>query len=331
MEASIPGELSDDGGRFRLLSLDGGGIRGVFTASFLAALEEDSGCRVVDHFDLIVGTSTGGIIALGLGLGLRPAEILEFYTTRGPAIFGQTGVRLALWTRLRHFLMPKYRPEALRSALNDVFGERRVGESKSRLVVVGYDASTPGVHLFKTAHDRRFKRDYKVPAVDVALATSAASTYFPAFCDRKGVTFIDGGVWANNPTMVGILEAVAVLDVPHTAIEVLSIGTTRTPDTVGPKLRFGGKLSWAPGVADFLLGVQQQAIEAQANLMTEHERIVRVDPVVARDRFALDGASDDQIQELRALGVQQARHRAPEVERRFLQTPAAEFIPFHRL
>jgi predicted acylesterase/phospholipase RssA len=75
--------------RFQILSLDGGGLRGMYTAAVLARLEEDLGIRIVDHFDLIAGTSTGGIIALGLGLGLgmTPREILEFYTAHGPRIF----------------------------------------------------------------------------------------------------------------------------------------------------------------------------------------------------------------------------------------------------
>jgi patatin-like phospholipase/acyl hydrolase len=73
--------------RFQILSLDGGGIKGPFSSAVLAAIEEDLGVNVVDHFDLITGTSTGGIIALGLGLGLRPREIVEFHLSKGPQIF----------------------------------------------------------------------------------------------------------------------------------------------------------------------------------------------------------------------------------------------------
>ena len=79
--------------RFRILSLDGGGVKGTFTASFLAELERMTGKRVVDHFDLITGTSTGGIIAIALGLGVGTEAILGFYERDGPAIFPSTGVR----------------------------------------------------------------------------------------------------------------------------------------------------------------------------------------------------------------------------------------------
>lgn len=75
--------------RFQILSLDGGGIKGLFSAAVLAKIEEDLGVTVADHFDLITGTSTGGIIALGLGIGLHPREIVHFYVSQGPAIFRQ--------------------------------------------------------------------------------------------------------------------------------------------------------------------------------------------------------------------------------------------------
>lgn len=74
---------------FNILSLDGGGIKGIFSAAFLGALEEDLRTSITEHFDLIAGTSTGGIIALALGLGLRPREILEFYRSWGPTIFAK--------------------------------------------------------------------------------------------------------------------------------------------------------------------------------------------------------------------------------------------------
>jgi len=97
--------------RFQILSLDGGGLRGMYTAAVLARLEEDLGIRIVDHFDLIAGTSTGGIIALGLGLGMTPREILEFYAAHGPRIFrDRTGLR-----SLRRISRTKYSAEPLRS------------------------------------------------------------------------------------------------------------------------------------------------------------------------------------------------------------------------
>ncbi len=84
--------------RFQILSLDGGGLKGLFSAAVLAELENDLNISVADHFDLIVGTSTGGLIALGLGAGLRPADIVDFYADRGPYVFGAgRGIVQRLW------------------------------------------------------------------------------------------------------------------------------------------------------------------------------------------------------------------------------------------
>lgn len=106
--------------RFQILSLDGGGIKGLFSAAVLAAIEEDLNINIIDHFDLITGTSTGGIIALGLGLGMRPKEIVEFYLTKGPKIFPRWyGLK---W--LQHWVYRKYSDKALSTALQDCFKEK---------------------------------------------------------------------------------------------------------------------------------------------------------------------------------------------------------------
>ena len=132
----------------RVLAIDGGGVRGVLPAAFLATVEENIGGDVVDYFDLIVGTSTGGIIALGLGGGLSAAEIRDFYLERGPRIF--SGIS---WLRKARGLAtaPEYDHQQLRTELEDVFGDRRIGESRTRLVVPSMDVNSGKVHLWKTS------------------------------------------------------------------------------------------------------------------------------------------------------------------------------------
>ena len=125
----------------RILSIDGGGLLCTFPASFLAAIEEKVGKSLGQYFDLIAGTSGGGIIALGLGLGLGAREILDLYVQRGPAIFGQRRngaiMDFAMQTArgLRRIARPKYGSGALLDALSVVFGERRLGESTARLMI----------------------------------------------------------------------------------------------------------------------------------------------------------------------------------------------------
>jgi len=198
---------------FRILSLDGGGIKGAFTASVVAALEDATGKSLSDYFDLITGTSTGGIIAIGLGLGLSAKDIVTFYSKSGPTIFPTTSLVTGPRALLRWLFGPKYSHDVLKAAIRGVLGVRKFGESKCRLVIPTYDANAGRIFLLKTAHQERFKFDYQAPAVDVALATSAAPTYFQAapFPMHQGASYVDGGVWANCPALVGVIEAVSFL------------------------------------------------------------------------------------------------------------------------
>jgi patatin-like phospholipase/acyl hydrolase len=115
----------------RILSIDGGGVKGVMPAAFLAAVEQSIGRPIGDYFDLIAGTSTGGIIALGLGLGMPATDIVRFYEDLGPAIFG--GSRL--WRIVRRAGVSAYTSQPLRAALKEKFADRRLGESRTRLVM----------------------------------------------------------------------------------------------------------------------------------------------------------------------------------------------------
>ena len=127
--------------KFRILSLDGGGIKGAFSASVLAALERDTGKAAADYFDLITGTSTGGIMALGVGLEKSAQDIVEFYRTHGLTIFPGTSLverTTGLW---RWLWGPKHSHDVLREAVSQVLGTKRFGESKCRLVISTYDAT----------------------------------------------------------------------------------------------------------------------------------------------------------------------------------------------
>ena len=155
---------------FQILSLDGGGIKGLFSAAVLAALEEDMGISITDHFDLITGTSTGGIIAIGLAIGMKPREIVSFYVKDGPRIFSPSW-----WKRIRHLWSAKHANAPLRNALQNVLGDKRLGDCTKRLVVPSFNLDKNEVYLFKTPHHKRLKRDWRVPLWKVAMATTAAA------------------------------------------------------------------------------------------------------------------------------------------------------------
>lgn len=150
---------------FHILTLDGGGVKGLATAAILARLEEDLGTKITDHFDLIAGTSTGGLIAIGLGLEMRPADILSFYIEKGPQIFSNpVKTRNAL-----QWVWRKYPRRSLEQALREIFGDKLLGDSLKPLIIPSYDLDSEQVYLFKTPHHAKLNRDWKTPAWQVAL------------------------------------------------------------------------------------------------------------------------------------------------------------------
>ena len=231
----VPGKWPRDKD-FRILSFDGGGIRGIFPAAVLADLESSLGGAIADHFDLAAGTSTGGIVALGLGAGKTAAEIRDLYLHRGPQIFPPVwdNVFGRAWKLARNNILNigfhRYNRFTLERALQEFLGERLLGELKLRHVIPAFDGRFSEVFLFKTRHHDDYKRDWRVKMVDVAMATSAAPTIYRAL-DTGGYRFIDGGIWANNPLMLAIVEAMISYDVPRGASKFLVSAAATTLST----------------------------------------------------------------------------------------------------
>ncbi len=292
--------------RFQILSLDGGGIKGLFSAAVLAHLEEDLNVRVVDHFDLITGTSTGGIIALALASGMSPKEIVEFYVAHGPHIFPQQ--RLG---GLKHYLKHKFCPSNLEKAVKACFGEKLVGNLSKRVVIPSYNLGEDEVYLFKTPHHERLRRDYKVPVWQVAMATSAAPTYFTAYTAVDRIRLVDGGIWANNPCLVGIAEAVSMLGVPLPSIRLLSLGTTDELKGRPNSLDRGGKWHWREEGINVVLRGQSIGAYTQSQHLLGKENVLRIDPKVPDGLFALDKISES---ELLAKAAHESRQFSPAVK-----------------
>ena len=230
---------------FRILSIDGGGIRGIIPAKILSLVEDelrrqDKSTDLSDYFDLICGTSTGGIIAIALGLGLSPKTILQLYTSHAGEIFPKRtlkgmiarvigGKSLYERDRLAQLLEQTY------SGAVDGTTTVRLGHSKTRLCIPTYDANKGAMHVFKTSHHPQLLRDYQIPAHMVALATASAPIYFDSYdfeyTPQDGgekmyyYSNIDGGIMANNPTLIGYTEAVQSLNIPVGEVAILSLGT----------------------------------------------------------------------------------------------------------
>lgn len=305
----------------QILSIDGGGIKGVFPTAFLASIEQSLQLDVGEYFDLIVGTSTGGILALGLGAGISARQLLAFYEKFGPEIFA--GNSLSRW--LRNFRFAKYDRKPLNAALSETFGERRLGESRTRLVIPSVNLLTGEVHIYKTAHHSRLATDYKEKVVDVAMATSAAPTFFPTHVSAAGVPLIDGGTYANNPVGLGVVEALTMLNWNVGEFRVLSLGCTETPLNVDAGGRFGqGQVFWMTRIVDVMLKAQSSLSIGTAQHLAGHGNIWRINPVAPARRYSLDAA--DRIESLKGLGYSEARN-ALERLRPFFLEKAQPFLP----
>jgi patatin-like phospholipase/acyl hydrolase len=296
--------------RFQVLALDGGGAKGLFSAHVLAHLEADLGVSIRDTFDLITGTSTGGIIALALGAGLPPADIADHYLER----------RRRLAARL---MSPKYKQAPLRRALESILGERRLYDSDKRLVIPAYDVQAGSVHIFKTPHHPRLRRDWKHFMVDVALATSAAPTYLPV-AKVGGHRLIDGGVWANNPSVLGIAEAVSMLGVPLESIRVLNVGTLDTIGAQPNRIDNGGVAAWAKPAVPMIVAASSRGTQGLAEHLVTPARFGRIDAVVPDGTYALDDADPE---ELAGWAAHVSRHCSPLFTERFAGHTAPAYEP----
>jgi len=305
---------------FQILALDGGGARALFSAHVLARLEEDISVDIVKNFDLIAGTSAGGIIALALGAGIRPKEIVQKYAHLIDRVFP----RPRKFSRVvRGTFGPMYSAGRLRSALEEVFGRTLIGDSRVKLVVTSWDAESGVPQVYKTPHHSKVRRDGRLSMVDVAMATSAAPAYFSA-ARVDSQSMLDGGVWANNPSVVGIAEAVGSLGVPLSNVRLLNIGTTESVVSHPRRLERGGWTAWAPHAAGLVVRAGSRGGQGIARNLLGPDRYVRFDAKVPDGVFKLDEVGKARIDAVATLA---SRHLSPVYAERFLGHMGSQFRP----
>lgn len=224
---------------FHILALSGGGYRGLYTARILADLESHVGEPLARRFDLLAGTSIGGILALALALEIPAERMVRLFETRGEEIFRR---RFALFGILR----ASYTQDRLRELLEaeDLFGQQRLKAVRHRVLVPSINYSSGQPVVFKTAHHPDFFRDQQHRLVDIALATSAAPGYFPRHVFDHN-QYVDGGLIANAPGLLALHEAQCFLGQSREALRLVAIGTMSSKFTVDPRAnRSGGSLDW---------------------------------------------------------------------------------------
>lgn len=194
-------------------------------------------------------------------------------------------------------------------------------------MIPSYNLGDDDVYLFKTPHHERLKRDYKVPLWKVGLATTAAPTYFSSFQELDSLRLIDGGVWANNPTLVGIAEAVSLLRVPIQNISVLSMGTSDPVRYRRRSLDWSGRLAWAENAVDIVMRGQSLGIHKQAVHLLGDDKVIRIDPRVPEGLFALDRLT---IDSLLSKAAHESRIFSPTFEQMFLSHKASRYEPLYK-
>lgn len=332
--------VANSSGAFRVLALDGGGMRGLYTATVLDTLARHFSAQrrvgpldVGKGFDLITGTSTGGILAATLAAGLPLHMAMALYSEEGPKIFADpmpSGMGLGLFAWIfRNRAKAANSNQHLKATLEGFFRDETLAQLYQRrgirLCIPTVKAGEQVVKVFKTPHLSRLTRDGAYRLSDVCLATSAAPIFLPLVDvgDPQRVghshTYADGGLWANNPVLVGLVEALEVVGTGGRAIEILSIGTCPAPEgeLIMPGKENLGLLQWRAGtkIASLSLNAQASGHAFMAKLLADRltalgqaVRILRLEsaPRSAEQmrHMTLDGATPESLRALTQAGIQ---------------------------
>jgi patatin-like phospholipase/acyl hydrolase len=194
-------------------------------------------------------------------------------------------------------------------------------------VIPSYNIGEDDVYLFKTPHHERLRRDYKVPMWKVGMATSAAPTFFPSFCKLDHTRLIDGGVWANNPMMVGVVEAVSLLKVQLDRIRILSLGTTNEIKGRPDNLNNGGLWQWRKNAVEVIMRGQSIGAYTQAIHLLGQKQVTRFDPAVPEGLFGLDKL---EVSALMGKAADKSRHFSPEFQKMYISHKAEEYTPIYK-
>lgn len=302
----------------RVLSIDGGGIRGLIPALVLCELEARAKRPVAELFDLVVGTSTGGILACALTRpGAWPADrLVDLYRTEGPKIFHRS-----LGQKIRSgqgLLEEKHDARALEAALATYLGDGRLSDAAVRTLVTAYDLEARHPHFFKS-----WRADLDAPLALVGRATAAAPTYFEPVA-YEGMSLVDGGVFATNPSMCAYAEVVRLTG--ERPEFVLSLGTGRLMRPIHHEdaVRWG-LVQWVRPVIDVVFDGVGDTVEYQLGRLMPDDGVVRLQADLRMASDALDDASPRNLELLERQALDLVAQRSDALDRAVarLTRPAA--------
>ena len=292
---------------FNILALDGGGTRGIYSAQLLASIERDTGAQVREHFDLIAGTSTGSIIAGAAATGIPMCSVVNLFEKESPRIFKRR--------RLGSFHMrSKYPRRSLEEVVRSYLSDLTLGEVTTPLMITSSDISAGGVHVFKSRYlkdlGQPYVRDADVVLSDAILASCAAPTYFDPM-PVGDFRLADGGLWANNPSIIALTEAVAKFGRSVEQLRILSIGTGHSVNLYSRNRLWGLFTGWGrEKLVSYVLRLQSDASANMAKLLLA-DRYLRMDPEI--EAWGLDDI--EHLTNLKALATRDFALRSGEIAR----------------
>ncbi|MBL7739076.1 MAG: patatin-like phospholipase family protein [Chitinophagaceae bacterium] len=314
---------------FKILSIDGGGIRGLIPAKLLSELEKelkanDSEFRLHTQFDLICGTSTGAILAIGIALGIPTIDLVHFYKNHASDIFPQSYLKV-MPRSARAFITSIYTNRTLREKLKEIYTKANGGtiplinDLKTKVCIPTFNGNDGEINVLKTRHREDYARDYRLPAHEVALSSASAPLYFPPnsftyvneFGSGANLNMVDGGIFANNPAFIGILEATEKLNIEFSDIKILSLGTGKGKHII--KRTWLPKNFWywfvpKPRLLEIILDSQSQITDQyiaflQRTISKRQKSFdyLRIQYEFDKDAIALNASGNQSLQRLEAI------------------------------
>lgn len=274
---------------YNILSLDGGGIRGLILLKQIIKLEKIIGKPLNQHFNLISGTSTGGIIAVLLSLGYSAEELLKIYTIHGEKIFNKQFLRFG-------FFRPKYNDKYFNKIIKDYVGDKMLKDIPNDLIVISYDADSKEKIIFKS-RKAKVNDNYNYSLFDVIRSTASAPTFFkPHLVNKTNHHYVDGGLVINNPSMVSWVEALNYEDAPE-KINIISFSTGTKKHSISKNILRGGILKWASPTVDILLAEQSRTTDYHMQNLYKREPgiYVRCNSIIKDSSGKIDDTSKKNI------------------------------------
>ena len=312
---------------FHILALSGGGFRGLYTATVLDEIEKFYRKPLAQAFDLICGTSIGGILALGVASEISAEKLKNIFIEHGSNVFKRnlSLTSYFVWSYLKVSLKAAYSQESLKNVLLQYFEDKTIGDLKHRVLIPTVNCAKGKGQFLKTPHHPSFKKDYRWSLVDASLATSAAPTYFPIFENDNG-RFIDGGVVGNSPSLFGYHEAKHFLsDSEDLNIRILSIGTANQNFGLSGSFKLdAGFLRWKSSLFDILISAQEgSANYVLGHLLGSNFYQINAQPTPAQSKdIGLDKTDKSAVRVLTELAMTSAQD--------FLGSKSSEIFLKHR-